>query len=68
MSDHRHPRRVEDFTLPFLVSAFFVTWMTLGTLWTVVGFVPTLILAWLCDRALTLGLARVRADDERRQH
>jgi len=60
MSEERIHRRVENYTVPFLVSFFVIVLMILCTLWVIYGLVPTLILAWITDRIIVMSAARKR--------
>lgn len=62
MSEERQYGRVEDYTMPFLLTAFVTLFLGLGTLWVIYGFVPTLILAWFADRAMVFAAARSGRD------
>lgn len=45
---HRQP--VEDYTNAFLVSAFFVVFMVLFTVWAIWGLIIAGLISWVADR------------------
>ncbi|PRY94453.1 hypothetical protein BCF33_0041 [Hasllibacter halocynthiae] len=58
----RTPGSAPDYTNPFLVSAFVLTFCALSMVWAVAGIVVAMLLAWAMDRTI-VGLAEAaRAD------
>jgi len=56
--EERQIRRVEDYTVPFLVSSFVILLMVLFALWAIYGLLPTLFIAWFTDRVIVFSSAR----------
>ena len=55
MQDRRHPGRVEDYTSAFLVTLWFLLFMTFWTIAAVAGFFWVVLSAILIDRLIWLG-------------
>ncbi|MGR3541673.1 MAG: hypothetical protein ACU0BS_09620 [Hasllibacter sp.] len=65
----RRPGIAPDLTNPFLVSAFGVAFVALTWIWSALGLVPALLVAWLADRTIAnwprAEAVRIRAEDRR---
>ncbi|NKB26622.1 MAG: hypothetical protein GKR99_03240 [Rhodobacteraceae bacterium] len=49
----QHPGRVEDYTMPFLVSVFVLIFIALFAIWAWAGLVWVLFCGWLAGRGLS---------------
>lgn len=61
----RYPSRVEDYTLPFLVTAGLILFVGFFTLAAIKGFTWVVLCAALIDFCIRLGDARSRAREAR---
>ena len=49
-------KQVEDFTTPFLWSAFVVVFMALFVIWAFWGLIVAGLVSWVADRLMTVDL------------
>lgn len=55
----RHPHRaVEDFTVPFLVSAGVLSFMALFVVWAIFGYLAALFSGWVVNQIIGLKFPR----------
>lgn len=47
-------REVDDYTTPFLVSAFVVVFMVLTVIWAIWGLIMAGLVSWTADRLMTI--------------
>jgi len=53
MSERTHPRQVENYTTPFLVTFGFLLFAGFFAIWSVWGLLACALAAWLADRAIS---------------
>ena len=53
-------REVENYTTPFLVSAFVVVFIALFTIWAVWGLLAAGLVSWVADRLMTVDIQHRR--------